>query len=362
MAGRGGLNLTHSEPLPDFLGRYGAVSPLLAGAITAFPPDALRAWCEGLGEPAFVGSSGRVFPKSFKASPLLRAWRARLDVLGVRFRFGMRWTGWNEAGDLVFQNGETVSAPATLLALGGASWPRLGSDGGWVDILARRGIAVAPLRPANCGFVMARPAARFAGRPVKPVTLRFEGHQAKGELMLTEAGLEGGAIYALSRVLRDAIARDGEAVLRVDLRPGVVVAALAEKLAKPRGRQSLSTYLRKAGGLGDAAYGLLRASMDKTDLAPFGLAALIKDVPVRLTGTSGMERAISTAGGLCFSELDERFMLKALPGVFAAGEMLDWEAPTGGYLLQGAYATAMAAGTGMATWLESGFGTGRLRR
>ena len=355
MAGRGGLNLTHSESLQDFLRRYGDVSPQLLKAVEDYPPEAVRTWCEGLGEPTFVGSSGRVFPASFKASPLLRAWRARLGTLGVRFVHGLRWAGFDAAGTLIFADGSAAPADAALMALGGASWPRLGSDGAWTDILAARDVAIAPLRPANCGFRVAWPdgfAARYAGQPVKPVTLRFADQAVKGEVMLTEGGIEGGAVYALSRLLREAIARNGEAVLQIDLRPGVTTADLAQRLAKPRGRQSISNVLRKAGGVDGAAYGLLRATAGPAlPEAPHALAALIKNLPVTLTAPADIARAISTAGGVRFDSIDDRFMLKALPGVFVAGEMLDWEAPTGGYLLQASFSTGVAAARGMLSWL-----------
>ncbi len=356
IAGRGGLNLTHSEDFETFLSRYGEATARLRGAIEAFSPAALRAWCEGLGQATFVGSSGRVFPVGMKASPLLRAWLRRLDGLGVRFALRRRWTGWDEAGRLLFADAggdsERVEAAATLLALGGASWPRLGSDGGWGDLLAGRGVVVQPLRPANCGFVVPWSesfAAKFAGTPLKPVTLSFAGRSLQGEVMITARGLEGGAVYALSAALREAIADIGSATLTLDLRPGLSLAELSRRLATPRGSQSLSTYLRKAGGLSPVAIGLLReAGVDTPD------PKAIKALPVRLTATASIERAISSAGGVAFSQLDAGFMLRALPGVFVAGEMLDWEAPTGGYLLQGCFSTGAAAARGLLAWLEEG--------
>ena len=324
--------------------------------IRAFPPAALRAWCEGLGVETFVGSSGRVFPVGLKASPLLRAWLRRQGGLGVRFAPRRRWSGWDEGGRLVFVTSEgdveTAEPAATVLALGGASWPRLGSDGGWVDILKGRGVAVVPLRPANCGFEVPWSehfAGRFAGTPLKPVTVSFGGSGIQGEVVITARGLEGGPVYALSAALRESIAETGGATLSLDLRPGLSLEELARRLRAPRGSQSLSTYLRKAGGLAPVAVGLLReAGISLPD------AALIKALPLRLTAAGPIEKAISSAGGVALSALDERLMLRALPGVFVAGEMLDWEAPTGGYLLQGCFSTGVAAARGVLARLEAG--------
>lgn len=359
LAGRGGLNLTHSEPLDRFVRRYRDAADWLAPALDAFPPQALRDWADGLGADTFVGSSGRVFPKALKASPLLRAWLARLDTLGVSFRPRMRWLGFDD-GALVFdgpQGTEQVRAQATLLALGGASWPRLGSDGSWVDILAGRGVAVAPLRPANGGFRVAWSdylIARFAGTPLKRIALSFGGESVAGEAMIDRAGIEGGAIYALSSRLREAILRDGAAELAVNLRPDLDVGALTAKLAKRRKGETLSNHLRKAG-LSPVAIALLREGGALPD-TPEALAQRIKDVRLRLEGLFPLERAISTAGGIARDEIDGGFMLKRIPGVFVAGEMLDWEAPTGGYLLQGCFATAMAAADGMSLWLPQNKG------
>jgi uncharacterized flavoprotein (TIGR03862 family) len=341
LAGRGGLNLTHSEPLNRFLERYGPARPMLAPAVEAFPPDALRRWCADLGHETFVGSSGRVFPRSFKATPLLRAWLGRLAGLGVRFHTGHRWTGWDGAGALRFAaaSGEVLVRPAAaVLALGGASWPRLGSDGGWVDLLRARGVAVNQLRSANCGFLHAwSPVfqARFAGEPLKRIAATFGGVTVRGEAMLTVDGIEGGVIYALSRPLRDAIDAEGSATLLLDLRPDLDAAALAQRLGGHG--QSLANALRK-GGLAPAAAGLVREVE-----AAGSLAARVKALPLRLLGTRPIERAISSAGGIALTELDPGFMLRRLPGVYAAGEMLDWEAPTGGYLLQAAFSTGLAA-------------------
>ncbi len=358
MAGRGGLNLTHSEPFDAFMGHYGETRSWLAPAIDAFPPASLRDWAQGLGQELFVGSSGRVFPKAMKASGLLRAWLARLQARGVVLRTGSAWTGWNEAGALRFGDGEAVEAAAVLLALGGASWARLGSDGDWSKPLAARGVASSPFRPANCGMLAGWSAVfaeRFAGRPLKNVALHHAGMVSRGDVMLTARGLEGGAVYPLSAALRDAIERDGCATLRIDLRPDQDHAAIVDRLGRVRGRESLSNTLRKALALPPEAVGLLReAAGPPLPREAAALADLIKSVDVRLTGTDDLDRAISTAGGIRRDAVDERFMLRALPGVFAAGEMLDWEAPTGGYLLQASIATGRAAAYGILDWLRRG--------
>ena len=364
MAGRGGLNLTHSEGLPAFLTRYGEAMPQLAAAITAFPPDALRAWSEALGQPTFVGSSGRVFPKAFNASPLLRAWLRRLDSMGVQFRLRHRWTGWEENGRLLFQTPDgqrVVDARATVLALGGASWPRLGSTGAWVETLAAKGVTISQLRPANCAFTVAWSDIfrdRFEGHPLKGVALSFGSHTVRGEAMMTRTGIEGGAIYALSADLREAIVDKGQATLRIALRPDLEMKDLVARLSAPRGKQSFSNWLRKAAHLSPVGIGLLQeaaiaSGASLSSLPPENLAALINAVPVELNGLAPIARAISTAGGISFSEIDPDFMIRRLPGVFAAGEMLDWEAPTGGYLLQASFATGVAAGRGALKWLES---------
>ena len=358
IAGRGGLNLTHGEPLPAFHGRYHPDEPRLASAIDAFPPQALRDWCEGLGQPTFVGSSGRVFPRSFKASPLLRAWLGRLDGLSVRIATRHRFVGWDEDGGAVVETPEgrvAIGHRPTILALGGASWPRLGSDGAWVPLLEATGVAVSPLRPANVGFDVPWSThfrERFAGAPLKRIALTLGEAGARGEAMITAEGIEGGAVYALSRVIRDAIAAQGEARLVVDLRPDLTGPALARRLDAPKPGASLATRLRKEAGLSPVAAGLLRESAGKTlPGAAADLAALIKAAPLRLVAPRPIGRAISTAGGVSFAALDARFMLKARPGVFAAGEMLDWEAPTGGYLLQGAFSSGRAAAAGLMAWL-----------
>src|SRR5215470_12054588 len=358
LAGRGGLNLTHSEPVEQFLQRYGSAEPRLRTAIAAFAPDDLRAFSAALGQPTFVGSSGRVFPKAMKASPLLRAWLRRLDTMGVTFKLRHRWVGWDDAGRLIFDtpNGRTaVTADASVLALGGASWPRLGSDGGWVAAMTAAEIVVTPLRPANCGFLVDWSdifRGRFEGQPLKRIALSFGGRSLRGEAVITKLGLQGGGLYALSDILREAIAACGHAVLHIDLCPDRSAAALEQKLSAPRRKQSLTNVLRKAASLSPAAIGLLReGSTQLSQLAPAALASLIKAVPIRLVGIEPIAKAISTAGGISFDEIDANFMLRRRPGTFVAGEMLDWEAPTGGYLLQACFATGAAAGRGALHWL-----------
>ena len=349
LAGRGGLNLTHGEPLEAFLGRYGDARPRLAPIIESFPPQALRDWALELGEETFIGTSGRVFPKRFKASPMLRAWLRRLAAQGVEVRLRHAFAGWDAKGLLRFKTPEgetTFSADAAVLAMGGASWPRLGSDGGWVGTLVDAGVDIAPLRPANCGFETpwtAHIREKFAGAPLKPIAIRFGDAIARGECIVTDHGLEGGAIYALSARLRDEIERAGDARIDIDLRPDVTIEALATRLGAPRAKQSASTFLRKAAGLSPVAIALLREPGPLPATAQ-ELAARIKALPIRLVATRPIERAISTAGGVTFADLDDRLMIRTLPGVFAAGEMIDWEAPTGGYLLQACFATGRWAG------------------
>jgi len=353
MAGRGGLNLTHDEPMPAFLDRYGPARDRLAPALAAFPPEALRAWCEALGQPVFVGTSPRVFPVALKASPLLRAWLGRLRAQGVTLAMGQRWIGWDGDGGPVFDP-PLAAANATVLAVGGASWPRLGSDGAWAAGMQRGGVAVAPLLPANCGFRVEWTDVfreRFEGAPLKRIAATFGGRRVRGEAIVTAGGIEGGSIYALSSALRDAIAARGHAVLRLDLRPDLSLDELARRLALPRRAQSLSTFLRKTAGLPPVAIALLRETDAPAD--PALLAAHVKSTPLRLTGVASLARAISTAGGVQLDAVDERWMLRARPGVFVAGEMLDWEAPTGGYLLQAAFSTGYAAGEAAAAWLEA---------
>jgi uncharacterized flavoprotein (TIGR03862 family) len=363
LAGRGGLNLTHSEALPRFLTRYGEAEPQLAAAIKTFPPDELRQWSEALGQPTFVGSSGRVFPQAFKASPLLRAWLRRLDAIGVQLALRHRWTGWQDDGRLSFQTPDgtrAVDAAASVLALGGASWPRLGSDGGWVETLAVKGVAISPLRPANCGFSVAWSEIfrnRFGGAPLKGITLSFGAHSVRGEAVITRNGIEGGAIYGLSAMLREAIADSGSVTLSIALRPDLAMSDVIRRLSVSRGKQSLTNFLRKSLHLSPVAIGLLQeaaiaSGVPLASRATASLAALVNAVPIKLDGVAPIARAISTAGGISFDELDSDFMIRRLPGTFAAGEMLDWEAPTGGYLLKAAFATGVAAGTGALKWLE----------
>ena len=357
LAGRGGLNLTHDEPIEAFMTRYGAAGERLRPAIEAFPPRALRDWSAELGEETFVGTSGRVFPKSFKATPLLRAWLRRLGELGVTLRLRSRFLGLGDDGALKFagpSGEESVKPGAVVLALGGASWPRLGGDGAWVEPFRAAGIEVAPLKPANCGFVVDwSPRIReiFAGAPLKAIALTHGGARVRGEAVVTARGIEGGAVYALSASLREAILTEGVATLAVDFKPDVTEAALAARLTRKAG-QSVSTFLRKSAGLAPVAIALLREAGPIPDSAE-ALSRRIKRCELRLVGTAPIARAISTAGGVAWSELDADFMLVKRPGVFVAGEMIDWEAPTGGYLLQAAFATGAAAGLGAARWAIS---------
>ena len=354
LAGRGGLNLTHSEPLETFMTRYSAAAGRLRPAIEAFAPQALRDWAAGLREETFVGTSGRVFPKSFKATPLLRAWLRRLGDLDVALRPRSRFVGFDEDGALRFAGPageERVSPGAAVFALGGASWPRLGADGGWVEAFRAAGIEVAPLRPANCGFV-ARWSPRirkdFAGAPLKSIALMYGEARARGEAVVTAEGIEGGAVYALSAALREAIAAEGFATLTIDLKPDVGEAALAARLMRKPG-QSVATYLRKSAGLSPVAVALLREAGPLPEGAE-ALSRRIKRYELRLVAPAPMARAISTAGGVAWGEIDANFMLRKRPGVFVAGEMIDWEAPTGGYLLQACFATGAAAGRAAARW------------
>jgi uncharacterized flavoprotein (TIGR03862 family) len=364
MAGKGGLNLTHAEAPDRFLSRYGVrreqVAPLLAG----FDPQALRDWAGGLGVETFVGSSGRVFPKDMKAAPLLRAWLHRLRAAGVRFHVRHRWLGWNDNGALRFAtpDGETsVSAAAVVLALGGGSWAKLGSDGAWVPLLAARGVAVAPLRPANCGFDVdwsEHFRGRFAGQPLKSVAATFVDaagtvHHRRGEFVVTATGVEGGLIYALAAPLRDAIEAGGSATLHIDLVPDKSPQRILQEVAHPRASRSMASHLQSRAGITGVKAGLLRECTGKEEFAaPPRLAAAIKALPLRLLRPRPLDEAISSAGGVLFEELDEHLMLHRLPGVFCAGEMLDWEAPTGGYLLTACFAGGAAAAHGVLAWLD----------
>ncbi len=356
LAGRGGLNLTHSEPRSAFLARYGAAG-WLAPSLDRFPPSALRAFAASLGQDTFIGSSGRVFPRAFKASPLLRAWLAQLRGQGVAFRFREQLAGIAPDGALLLEGPagrQTTRAGAALLALGGASWPRMGSDGRWVALLDKLGVAVRPLAPANMGAEITWSpgfAGRFAGLPLKRITARVGSRTAEGEAVVTAEGLEGGVVYALSAALRDAVVADGTARLTIDLKPDLPQAALAARLAAARSKDSLASTLKKKLGLTPQAVGLLRESMWDLPRDPAALAALVKSVPLRVMGFRPLERAISSAGGIRRDQVTDDFELKAVPGLFAAGEMLDWEAPTGGYLLQATFATAETAARGMAARL-----------
>ncbi|MEW5788839.1 MAG: TIGR03862 family flavoprotein [Pseudomonadota bacterium] len=358
LAGRGGLNLTHSEPLSDFLSRYGARRTVLEPLIAAFGPAELRAWAAGLGVETFIGSSGRVFPREMKAAPLLRAWLHRLRQAGLRIHAGQRWLGWQD-NDLLFRGPEgerTVRADAVILALGGGSWSKFGSDGAWVPLLSQRGVAVAPLKPANCGFDVGWSAhfrQRFAGQPVKPVVAEWAGTRRQGEFVVTETGVEGSLIYAFSAPLREAITEQGAAVLHLDLMPDWPLERLLGEIARPRGARSLSSHLQSRLGLKGVKTGLLREVLGAEAMAdPARLAAAIKALPLVLRAPRPLEEAISSAGGVDFAGLDERLMIKGLPGVFCAGEMLDWEAPTGGYLLTACFASGKAAGQGALAWLK----------
>ncbi|WP_370867742.1 NAD(P)/FAD-dependent oxidoreductase [Brevundimonas sp.] len=364
MAGRGGLNLTHSEPMEGFVGRYGAAGEAVGAWLERFSPTHLIGWAEGLGQATFTGSSGRVFPRAMKASPLLRAWLGRLNELGVAVRTRSRVVGPGLRRDderlewrFATPEGERVETPdAVVLALGGASWPRLGSDGAWRAWLEAGGVAVEPFRPSNVGFDVPWSAVfadRFAGEPLKPIALTHGDRTVRGEAMVTRYGLEGGAVYALSAGLREAVEQGGSAVLTVDLRPDLSVEALAGRLARPRGKDSATNWLRKVGGLSPVAVGLLREIPGELPVGADKLARRIKAVRLTLTGMQGLERAISSAGGVRLDQVDDGLMLTAMPGVFVAGEMLDWEAPTGGYLLQASMASGVVAADGVLRWLET---------
>lgn len=362
IAGKGGLNLTHAEPHEKFLSRYGVRRPQLEPLLHAFGPDDIREWAHGLGVETFVASSGRVFPKGLKAAPLLYAWRERLRAAGVVFHLRHKWLGWDAAGALQFatpQGEKSICPDAVVLALGGASWPELGSDGGWVSVLAARGVDIAPLKPANCGFDVgwSEPFRRFAGQPIKPAILTFRDFRQRGEFIVTETGFEGSLIYAVSASLREELAAQGQAIIELDLTPDVSLPQLTQKLAR-RGSRSVSSQLARLGIKGAKA-GLLREVLPPDVFHdPARLASAIKALPVTLTAPRPLAEAISTAGGVRFEALDARLMIRALPGVFCAGEMLDWEAPTGGYLLTACLASGRAAGEGVWAWW-GGEGKGR---
>lgn len=362
LAGIGGLNITHAEPFERFVTRYGTAQAHLQPCLTAFGPDALRAWVQALGIDIFVGSSQRVFPVGMKAAPLLRAWLRRLRAGGVRLYPRHRWLGWDAHGALRFAapQGEcTVAARACVLALGGASWPQLGSDAAWVPWLQQQGVKLAPLQAANCGWEVpwsAYLADRFAGAALKPVVLRFADssgqiHRQRGECIVTAHGLEGSLVYALSAVLRDTLAAQGRVTIHLDLAPDRGEADLATALAASCGKASAASRLRKCAGIEGVKLALLHECAPQAFGDPQALAHAIKALPVILQGPRPLAEAISTAGGVAWDALDARFMLKAVPGVFCAGEMLDWEAPTGGYLLTACMATGRAAGAGALAWL-----------
>jgi len=359
LAGKGGLNLTHAEPLLRFIGRYGSQAPRLEPWLRAFGPAELVTWAAALGVTTFVGSSERVFPVDMKAAPLLRAWLHRLRARGVRFHMRHRWHGWDDTGGLIFDapHGRVRLNPAaTVLALGGASWPRLGSDGAWWPWLQARGVDLAPLAPSNCGFDVAWSAffsQRFAGEPLKSVALSLAGFRQHGEFVITATGVEGSLIYAASATLRDAIGAQGHATFLLDLLPDRSPEWVARELAHPRGPRSLSTHLKTRLKLSGVKAGLLWETVPKDVQAdPLRLAALIKALPIRVQAARPVAEAISTAGGVRFEGLDDHLMVKALPGVFVAGEMLDWEAPTGGYLLTACFSTGRVAGQGAAQWVQ----------
>ncbi len=359
LAGRSGLNLTHSEAFESFVMRYGQRRAQIEPLLQAFGALDLRQWASDLGIETFVGSSGRIFPKTMKGSPLLRAWLKRLTAAGVQFHVRHKCLGWNSDDAMVFETPEgsrTISADAVVLALGGGSWARLGSDGGWVPWLRQIGIPVAPLRPANCGFDVAWSPhfrERFDGQPIKPVVLTFESFAQQGEFIVTQSGIQGSLVYAASALIRDAIEARGQALISLDLAPDRSQAWLTERLERPRGDRSFANHLEKTVGIRGLKAGLLYEFMSKTDLQrPDRLAAFIKHMPLPLVKPRPLDEAISSAGGVVFEALDPQLMLRTRPGFFCAGEMLDWEAPTGGYLLTLCFASGRAAGLGVVNWLR----------
>jgi uncharacterized flavoprotein (TIGR03862 family) len=351
LAGRSGLNLTHAEPLPDVVQRYGTASPI-AAAVEVFPPAAVREWAASLGIETFVGSTGRVFPTEMRATPLLRAWLSRLDALGVRIHTRHRWLGWEADGTQRFrrQDGAIAVARAdtVVLALGGASWPRVGSDGTWATMLRDRGVTVHALQPSNCGVILPWTrhfATAQAGRPLKNVALSADGGKwVRGDVTVTTDGLESGPVYTLSPRVRAAVQRSGTCAITIDLLPDVPLAAVTDRLQRRRPGDSVTNGLRRSLGLSPIAVAVLRESTGNTPPTDAQLlGALVKSVPLTVTGIAGLSRAISSAGGVALTELTDGFMLRSVPGVYAVGEMLDWEAPTGGYLLQASFSTAVVA-------------------
>jgi len=360
LAGKSGLNLTHSEPFEKFISRYGDQKKEIEKWLMDFTPDDLREWARGLGVETFVGTSGRVFPVEMKASPLLRAWLKRLDKSGVNFYLRHRWVGWNEDKSLKFETPagiKNIKSDAVILALGGGSWARLGSDGAWSHWLSQAGVKVNALKPSNCGFDVAWSPIfkeKFDGQPIKSVILSFGDFHQQGEFIVTKEGVEGSLIYAASALMRDEILANGKAVMLLDLAPDKTEPQLVEKLSKPRGSRSMANHLEKTVGMKGVKAGLLREFISKDDFGNMGqLAFYIKQVPVPLIAARPLDEAISTAGGVMFESLDENLMIRELPGIFCAGEMLDWEAPTGGYLLTACFASGRKAGLGMTSWLES---------
>lgn len=358
MAGKGGLNISHAEAFATFLSRYGERRDVLEPMLTTFSPEALRAWVKGLGIATFVGSSGRVFPTEMKAAPLLRAWLQRLRRAGVVFHVRHQWLGWDDNNGLRFATpmGEQHSNPdALVLALGGGSWARLGSTGAWVELLQQQGVDVAPLKPSNCGFDVSWSnyfCSRFAGQPLKSVSLSFGTFQQRGDLIVTATGLEGGVIYTASSLLRESCVVTGSAVIYLDLLPDKNLAVVIDKLSQPRGKESMANLMRKRLGITGVKAGLLRELLPADDFTnPATLAGAIKALPIKLLAPRPIDEAISTAGGVTFEAMNEQLMLRDLAGVFCAGEMLDWEAPTGGYLLTACFASGKTAGEGVLTWL-----------
>jgi uncharacterized flavoprotein (TIGR03862 family) len=349
MAGRGGLNLTHSMPMDKFIKNYGSASNWLAPLIDDFGPAALWNWCQELEQETFVGSSGRIFPKAMKASPLLRAWIGRLDAQGVEFKLRHQWQGWTEDGQLSFLHAGqevTVEADATVLAMGGGSWAKLGSDGNWVDRLRETGVSVAPLVPSNVGLKVEWSELfkeKWQGHPIKNTRLSLGEHSARGEVMVTAEGIEGGATYALSPFVREELEKKGTAVVTLDLRADHAVGKIMERLNATKKSLSLTNKLKKAVGLPAIAASLLR-EIDIAGKSHEELAVLLKAFPITITGSEPIDRAISSAGGVKLHQLDETLMFKKMPGVYAVGEMLDWEAPTGGFLLQACFATGHRVG------------------
>lgn len=365
MAGKGGMNITHSEPFDKFLSRYGSRQAQIKPLLDAFGPEALRAWVQSLGIGTFIGSSGKVFPIDMKAAPLLRRWLHKLRINGVSFNMRHKWVGWDDNRLLRFETPEgekKIHANAVILALGGGSWSRLGSTGSWVPLLNERNIPIEPLQSANCGFDVGWSGffqSRFAGQPLKSVQVSFTNSAGlnfaeKGELLITVDGVEGNLIYKMSALLRDQIATTGTALIHLDLAPGANRQFLLNKISQPRGKQTLANHLRKQIGIDGVKAGLLREFLPKQDIDdPIRLCEAIKALPVTLTAARPIDEAISSAGGVAFEALNEHLMIRSMPGTFCAGEMLDWEAPTGGYLLTACFASGRAAGRGLLSWLKA---------